>query len=540
MASTFSPTPDQAAALAKGQTEGQAVILWTVGMYYGLLQFAVGIWLLTTPITNAVSVDTCKGIIMTAEFAVHAYTLTVVFPAPSPAPGVVIPCIAIGPLKWLIVFWAIPLAYDTITFVLTLFKSMQHWRNQVESATLSLLFRDGLIYFAAIFSLILNLRKPRNLLTSGNNSDSPRRIPLWKEPGKQSEAYELSASAPATSSGSVAVITTTDTVKSSVMPLLKPIIAVVTGTGAQGRAVSRAFHNSGLWQVRVLTRNPDGKVATAFRDEGMDVVQANFEDKASLLRAFEGAYAVFSVTIPPWHKMYMHTLGEYDQGVLQADAAKESDVQLFLFSTLPYIGPDYMGLGGVELYDAKARINDYITSIGLSAVYIGTPAFVDNVHSWPLVKKVDGCAQLEFWDYLVEKEKPVVFLMWLRANMPKWVEKDLGPATLAIAESFRMSGEPLSEHPMNHTIQPIGSWRGTWGGVSREIERQTGLETCHTVIPDADGRWHRELTKAFIYQNNHGLYPDVEFPTQATLDLGVKFGTLEEFVRTKIVPMFAK
>ncbi|KNZ76023.1 NmrA-like family domain-containing protein 1 [Termitomyces sp. J132] len=263
----------------------------------------------------------------------------------------------------------------------------------------------------------------------------------------------------------------------------------------------------------------------------MDIVQANFEDKTSLLRAFKGVYAVFSVTIPPWHKLYMHTMSEYDQGVLQADAAKESGVQLFLFSTLPYVGPGYMGLGGVELYDAKARTNDYITSIGLPGVYIGTPAFIDNVHAWPLVKKVDGGAWLEFWDYLVEKEKPVVFL---------WVEHDLGPATLAIAESFRTSGKPLSKHPMNHTIQPVGSWRGTWGDVSREIERQTGLETRHTVIPDADGRWHRDLTKAFIYQNNHGLYPDVDFPTQATLDLGVKFGTLEEFVRMKIVPMFSE
>ncbi|KAG6884974.1 hypothetical protein C0993_006857 [Termitomyces sp. T159_Od127] len=116
-------------------------------------------------------------------------------------------------------------------------------------------------------------------------------------------------------------------------------------------------------------------------------------------------------------------MGEYDQGVLQADAAKESNVQLFLFSTLPYVGPEYMGLGGVELYD--------------------------------------------------EKEKPVVFL---------WVEHDLGPSTLAIAEAFRTSGKPLSEHYLNHTIQPVGSWRGTWGEVSREIERQTRLETRHTVM----------------------------------------------------------
>ncbi|RDB19842.1 NmrA-like family domain-containing protein 1 [Hypsizygus marmoreus] len=294
----------------------------------------------------------------------------------------------------------------------------------------------------------------------------------------------------------------------------KPIITVVTGTGAQGRAVSRAFHDSSKWHVRVLTRNPSGPVAQEFEKQGMEIVQGNFEDRDSLLKAFQGAYAVYSVTIPPWHQSYTNTLGEYEQGVLQADVAKESNVKLFLFSTLPYVGPEYMGLGGVELYDAKARTNDYVTSIGLPAVYIGTPAFIDNVHSWPLVKAVDNGAKLESWDYVVDAEKPVVFL---------WVERDLGPSALAIVESF------------------LGSWRGTWGQVAREIQKQTGIETHHTVVPDADQRWHKDLTNAFIYQNNHGLYPTIDFPTKVlTSDLGVEFGTLEDFVRTKIVPLFVK
>jgi nucleoside-diphosphate-sugar epimerase len=144
----------------------------------------------------------------------------------------------------------------------------------------------------------------------------------------------------------------------------------VTGTGAQGRAISRAFNNSGKWHVRVLTRDPTGPVAKALGREGMELVQVNFEDKESLRKAFRGAYAVsqyratvavlslealqvFSVTIPPWHKMYSITMGEYEQGVLQADIAKEANVQLFLFSTLPYVGPNFMGLGGVELYDGR-------------------------------------------------------------------------------------------------------------------------------------------------------------------------------------------
>ncbi|KAF8076746.1 hypothetical protein FPV67DRAFT_430595 [Lyophyllum atratum] len=294
----------------------------------------------------------------------------------------------------------------------------------------------------------------------------------------------------------------------------KPIITVVTGTGAQGRSVSRAFNRTDKWHVRVLTRNPTSEIAQAFKEEGMEIVDGSFEDRASLLKAFEGAYTVYSVTIPPWHQSYTNTLGEEEQGVLQADVAKESNVQLFLFSTLPYVGPEYMGLGGVELYDAKARTTDYITSIGLPAVYISTPAFIDNVHAWPLVKEIDGGAKLEFWSYVVDKDKPMAFL---------WVKRDLGPSALALAESFRSFEKPLLQHTLNHTIQPLGSWRGTWGQVSCEIQKQTGIETRHTVIPDADQRWHRDLTNAFVYQNNHGLYPTYNFPTQVFTDLGVQY-----------------
>jgi hypothetical protein len=44
------------------------------------------------------------GFIVLTEFGVHAYTLTVVFPAPAP-PGVPVPCVAVGPQKYLVVFW---------------------------------------------------------------------------------------------------------------------------------------------------------------------------------------------------------------------------------------------------------------------------------------------------------------------------------------------------------------------------------------------------------------------------------------------------
>ena len=49
------------------------------------------------------------------------------------------------------------------------------------------------------------------------------------------------------------------------------------------------------WPVRALTRNPDGKKARAIAQLGVEVVKADLSDPASLERAFDGVYGVFSV-----------------------------------------------------------------------------------------------------------------------------------------------------------------------------------------------------------------------------------------------------
>ncbi|TFK33082.1 hypothetical protein BDQ12DRAFT_739019 [Crucibulum laeve] len=169
-------------------------VLYILNRYYGLLQFAVSVPLYTTPITHAISIHTCLkmilwqpigaqittiishiimgarvyalydgskiilmilGLLMVAEYVVQSISMTVFIPAPSPMPEVTFPCVATGPTRWLIAFWVMPLIYDTVTFAMTLLKSVEHWRNQVSSSTLSLLFRDGLIYFSTIFTMNL-------------------------------------------------------------------------------------------------------------------------------------------------------------------------------------------------------------------------------------------------------------------------------------------------------------------------------------------------------------------------------------------------
>src|SRR5260370_2654533 len=70
---------------------------------------------------------------------------------------------------------------------------------------------------------------------------------------------------------------------------------LITGvTGKQGGAVAQALQGSGF-HLRGLTRNPDSERAAALALQGVDVVKGEFDDEATLRRAFTGAWGVFGV-----------------------------------------------------------------------------------------------------------------------------------------------------------------------------------------------------------------------------------------------------
>lgn len=68
---------------------------------------------------------------------------------------------------------------------------------------------------------------------------------------------------------------------------MSKIIAVTGATGAQGGGVVKGLKATSGWTVRAVTRNPQGEAAKKLSDEGIEVVQADFDDEASLEKAFE-------------------------------------------------------------------------------------------------------------------------------------------------------------------------------------------------------------------------------------------------------------
>jgi NAD(P)-dependent dehydrogenase (short-subunit alcohol dehydrogenase family) len=65
------------------------------------------------------------------------------------------------------------------------------------------------------------------------------------------------------------------------------IIAVTGATGSQGGGVVNVMKKTPGWKVRAITRNPGSDAAKKLAAEGIEVVQADFDDEASLLKAFK-------------------------------------------------------------------------------------------------------------------------------------------------------------------------------------------------------------------------------------------------------------
>ncbi|KAK5054007.1 hypothetical protein LTR84_001969 [Exophiala bonariae] len=173
---------------------------------------------------------------------------------------------------------------------------------------------------------------------------------------------------------------------------MSKLVVVIGLTGQQGGSVAEELLKHG-WRVRGVTRNPNK--AQSWSDRGVEVVQGDLDDKASLLKAFKGAYGVFGTTdfwgpvFDPSSKSKLkdgQKINEYafDIEVAQAkniaEAAAETEgLQRFVSSALPNVNECTSGrLKHVYHFDSKAVVVEYIKKSlpelarKMSVIYIGS------------------------------------------------------------------------------------------------------------------------------------------------------------------------
>ncbi len=146
---------------------------------------------------------------------------------------------------------------------------------------------------------------------------------------------------------------------------------LITGaTGQQGGATVRALLTSARrWRLRALVRDPEAPRVQALASRGVEIVVGNLDDAASLRRAMDGAYGVFSVQTPA-----QGVEAEERQGKLVAAIASELEISHLVYSSVG--GAERKS--GVPHFESKWRIEQHIEHLGVPATILRPAPFMDN------------------------------------------------------------------------------------------------------------------------------------------------------------------
>lgn len=148
---------------------------------------------------------------------------------------------------------------------------------------------------------------------------------------------------------------------------MSKLVTVVGATGVQGGSVVRALLADSKYTLRAITRSKTGERAQSLQAQGVEVVEADANDLASLVRAFAGSYAIFAVTnfFEPLASLGIDKAMEVEtkQGInLATAAAATPSLEHYIWSTLPNSRRVSDGKVAVPYYESKNKVDQYLES----------------------------------------------------------------------------------------------------------------------------------------------------------------------------------
>ncbi|KAJ7696684.1 hypothetical protein B0H17DRAFT_1197792 [Mycena rosella] len=245
-------------------------------------------------------------------------------------------------------------------------------------------------------------------------------------------------------------------------------------------------------------------------------------DKSSLVAALRGSEAVFAVTVPAFSDRTGATPDEFTQGKNMVDAAKEVDIKFFIFSSLPSVtklsGGKYKN---VAHCDEKAAVEEYLKSSGLANASLLTGCFLENYwHYGPLLRKTHTG-----FDIAVPKFSAT------DRDAFTWVQRDIPAAVLALLNNYTDPSKNISGKSY-----PVVNANIPYAELAARTEKALGVEVTFTTAPLTGIPPLDEMYAA--HAEYSGFYTATPVPNPDLVALGVKFGTVEEFLESEVKPRF--
>jgi uncharacterized protein YbjT (DUF2867 family) len=276
----------------------------------------------------------------------------------------------------------------------------------------------------------------------------------------------------------------------------RDIILVSGATGNQGGAIARQLLAYG-YQVRAMTRNPDGEKAKVLAALGAQLVQGDLDDRQSLERAMKGAWGAYAVQ----NNQEVGVAREEEQGIRFAETAREVGIRHFVYSS---VGSADRGTG-IPHFENKWRVERKIRSLSFASYTILRPVFFMENFLSPWLKPgiMEGKLRLP---------------MAAETGLQMIALEDIGKfGALAFKEHERMNGVE---------VDIAGDWR-TMPEAADIIGRAMDMKVVFERVPIEEFR-KVNADFAMMYEWFDRVGYDVDIAA-VEKNYGIKFRTLPEW-----------
>jgi hypothetical protein len=264
-------------------------------------------------------------------------------------------------------------------------------------------------------------------------------------------------------------------------------LAVIVGaTGGQGSSVVGALLKDPSYKIRAITRNPSSEKGKALSAQGVEVVAADLNNEASLVKAFSGASVIFGVTdfFEPFIKADTEEALkiEYDQGVnIVSAASKTSSLEHFIWSTLPDARKISNGEYVVPAFDAKARIDAYIKgnkSLLSKTTFLYVAFYAGNLLFPLMTPNFVKSSGKYVWFMPLPADTPLIHIGDHTANVGVFAK-----AILAKGEEARGGKYVLASVQENTFGEALADWAKHLGKTDQTAVVQIGFEDYEALWP---------------------------------------------------------
>ena len=326
-------------------------------------------------------------------------------------------------------------------------------------------------------------------------------------------------------------------------------ITIVGATGTQGSAVAKAFLDSPGWKVCGITRSVNAPAAQSLSSAGVELVQADLDDRSSLFEAFRGSHAIFANTDffaltkypnlghllatayagKPLNEACMEHEIQQGKNIVEAAAgvlSERSPLESFVLSTLSHASRWSNGeIKHLLHFDSKAVVENYLREQHptLAAVtrYLQVGFYMPNVVGFPFLLPRKGADGVYDFHWVNMNESTV-----LTATLPG---RDVGVFVQALVSA--PAGTVLLGESDPITVERfMQTWSATTGHPARLHSMTT--EEFKTIVEPVMPSFGQEFAENFQYYRDFtytGRDPSVKRPGDLGID-PTRLTTFMEFL----------